>query len=196
MKCESCGKNNPENHLYCSYCGELLRKKTVCSRCSEELPQNSKYCIYCGAKSTVPGRPPSARSMPRRKSFKARQRVKTSKNRTEAGKNRWSQIAISVFVGVTAAVVVGLMISPRLPRSQNLNAGPKVNVTWAEGVQQIAANFNCPCEKCGVIRLDLCTCDIAKGAVETKSYIQNLLNQKLDTEEIIQKVEKRYGHKI
>ncbi len=196
MKCENCGKNNPENHLYCCNCGELLRKRIACSRCGKELPKDSKFCIYCGGKATALRGADGVRSRTPIDRVKTRQRFKAAKGRNTAGKIRWLQIAISAFVGVTAAVVVVFIISLPSSPSQNPSTGPRVNVTWAEGVQQIAANFNCPCEKCGVIRLDLCTCDIARGAVEVKSYIQNLLNQKLETEEIVRKVEQRYGYKI
>ncbi len=202
MKCEKCGKGNPDNNLYCSNCGAPVRTKIVCSRCNKELPTDSKFCIYCGAKAKVPGGANAVRPKPPVKTLKAGRRARaasSTKKRGPARKIRWSQIVVAVIVGVTVAAIVGVVISPSSRGSasaQNPGSGTPPNITWAQNVQQIAAQFNCPCEKCGVIRLDLCTCDIARGAVETKSYIQDLLNQELPTSEIIQKIDQRYGHRI
>lgn len=114
-------------------------------------------------------------------------------------------MTLAVLATAGAAVSITLYLSrprgaplnsPAPAGRVNLNSGSGTSIVWPANVQKIAANFNCPCEQCGIIRLDECTCDIARGAVEVKTYIQNLLKQNLPEEEIIKSVDKRYGHRI
>ncbi len=195
MKCEKCDFDNPAKHVCCSNCGEPLQKKNVCSSCSKELPKNSKFCVYCGAKAKIVKGVPAGKSHYQRKTGKTRQYARTPAKRKGAAQTKWRVITF-VLAGVIVVGLVGFRISSVSRDSRNINSGFGADVAWAKEVQQIASEFNCPCGKCGIIRLDLCTCDIPRGAVEVKSYIQNLLNESLQPEAVIFKVEERYGNRI
>ena len=125
----------------------------------------------------------------------------------EPRKNWRGPVAIGVVSVAAVLAVAFLVMSYSRSSSQrslqaggassaNQNTSAGAQIAWSAEVQRIASKFNCPCEKCGVVRLDECTCDIPRGAVEVKSYIQSLLNGKLSEQEIIQRVEERYGHRI
>ena len=62
--------------------------------------------------------------------------------------------------------------------------------------QRVAANFRCACGGCGELFMVDCTCDMPKGAVETKAFIRNKLGQGLSVDQVIQLVDKQYGHRI
>ncbi len=95
-------------------------------------------------------------------------------------------------------VVLGVVwyLTTRQPGREDPAPSFATGTEWSAAVQRIAAQFNCPCGKCGVTRLDVCTCDIARGAVETKGFIATLLNQGLKQDEVIKQVEERYGNRI
>jgi hypothetical protein len=105
-------------------------------------------------------------------------------------------IIIVIVLGVAGYFLAAFPNRASNVSRDNLNTGSGNNLVWAQDVQRIASNFNCPCGSCGVIRLDVCTCDAAKGAIETKTYIQRLINQGLPEEVIMVKVEDRYGNRI
>jgi hypothetical protein len=62
-------------------------------------------------------------------------------------------------------------------------------------VQQVAVNFRCACGGCGELPLATCTCDMPKGAVEEKSFIRAKLQQGLSVAQVIEAVDKKYGHR-
>jgi hypothetical protein len=63
-------------------------------------------------------------------------------------------------------------------------------------VQLVAANFRCACGGCGELFLIDCSCDMPKGAVEEKAFIRDQLQQDLSVDQVIQLVDKKYGHRI
>lgn len=52
MVCKRCGKDIPDNVLFCGYCGEKCEEKrgVVCKVCGAELAQNMQYCHVCGTR--------------------------------------------------------------------------------------------------------------------------------------------------
>jgi cytochrome c-type biogenesis protein CcmH/NrfF len=60
----------------------------------------------------------------------------------------------------------------------------------------VAKNFKCPCGGCGEDPLETCTCDMPKGAVETKSFIREKLSEGFTVEQVIELVDKKYGHRV
>ena len=62
-------------------------------------------------------------------------------------------------------------------------------------VRLVAVNFKCACGGCGELPLAECQCDMPRGAVEEKSFIRAKLSEGLSVPEVIELVDKRYGHK-
>ncbi len=220
MKCQKCGTENPSKNNFCGTCGEQLKGALFCKHCGKELPQKSRFCIYCGVKvgsGVSPGRYPDAShpdnvedtvstagASTRRhythqairkkgKSIKFSGRGGSHKHAARSKLLRYSMTAVSVLT--VGAVLIMTLTSWTRPTSSSSN-GTGSDIVWASDVQRIASNFNCPCGECGVARLDICTCDIAGGANEAKSYIQQLLNQGIPDDEVITRVEERYGNRI
>lgn len=199
MKCGNCGTENSQKSNFCSKCGAEFDKIFRCSHCGEELPEKSKYCIYCGAKVKT-GQSAAVRA-PRQEN-----RARYVNKRKKSSVSRKPRLTKRNLIGYVVVIVIvlgvaGYFLAAFPNRSSNvsrgnLNTGFGNNLVWPQEVQRIASNFNCPCGACGVTRLDICTCDAVKGAVEVKNYIQRFINQGLPEEEIIVKVEDRYGNRI
>lgn len=49
MICEKCGKNIPNDAVFCSYCGTRHERK-VCRACGTELKNEQLFCHVCGLK--------------------------------------------------------------------------------------------------------------------------------------------------
>ncbi len=194
MKCEKCGENNSDKNKFCRNCGNPINLKITCSKCGKKIERGIKFCSYCGAKI-------NNISKKRNQTSKARY---SRKNKKAKNNNTSKIIAISIIAALVISIIVMNIDSFTSSSSSNnnnnnnynLNSGAGDNITWSEQVQRIAANFYCPCEKCGIISLDKCTCDIEKGSVEVKSFIINLLDKEFSEEEVIQKVDEVYGHRI
>jgi len=60
----------------------------------------------------------------------------------------------------------------------------------------VAKNFKCACDGCGEDSLETCTCDMPRGAVEEKNFIREKLSEGLTVEQVIELVDKKYGHRI
>ena len=71
-KCNDCGKEVPEDSVFCQYCGsknivvipekqEEQRSFKKCMDCGRELPEDSKFCQYCGSSNVVTGNVPKAK---------------------------------------------------------------------------------------------------------------------------------------
>ncbi len=196
MKCKHCGADNSEKNLYCSSCGGRLQTKIVCRRCARELPQDSKFCTYCGGKAKMHEGRAASRPDPKKQFSRTKKGPLPSKKRGKARGMTWTQLVAVIAVTVVATGAVATIVMSSSRPSGNLNTGSGANIVWSAEVNQIASKFNCPCEKCGVVRLDLCSCDIYRGSVEVKNYIQDLINEDLSVEDIAQKVEARYGNRI
>jgi cytochrome c-type biogenesis protein CcmH/NrfF len=76
---------------------------------------------------------------------------------------------------------------------QNISSG---NSALESQVRLVAANFRCACGGCGELFLIDCTCDMPRGAVEEKRFIREKLQQGLPVDQVVNMVEKEYGHKI
>jgi hypothetical protein len=60
----------------------------------------------------------------------------------------------------------------------------------------VAKNFKCACGGCGELPLETCTCDMPKGAVEEKAFIREKLAEGLTVEQVIELLDKKYGHRV
>lgn len=110
---------------------------------------------------------------------------KISNKKTGASRSlnwKWISIAVVVVAALIAFVVSG--ISSNKQKSVNL-AHNDVQI------RSIVAAFDCSCGQCDRT-LANCDCPTAK---DTKNYISRLIdNEKYSRKEIVQRVNKRYGH--
>ena len=60
----------------------------------------------------------------------------------------------------------------------------------------MAKNFKCACGGCGEDPLETCTCDMPKGAVEEKNFIREKLAEGFTVEQVIELLDKKYGHRV
>lgn len=63
-------------------------------------------------------------------------------------------------------------------------------------VALVAAEFRCSCGKCGAPPLSECFCGQPKGAKEEKAFIRKKLLEGLSVEEVIQVMDRTYGHRM
>ena len=194
MKCEKCGANNSDKNRFCRDCGKPL--KLICSQCGKKIEPGIQFCGSCGKKTN---------GLFKNKKNKINQKEYSRKY--NKSNNNTKVIVISIISAIIVSIIIlnfNSFISNFSSGNNysddnifnNLNSGAGENIIWSDEVQKIAANFNCPCEKCGIISLDKCTCDIEKGSIEVKSFIKNLLDQGFSEDEVIQKVDEEYGHRI
>ena len=119
----------------------------------------------------------------------------------------WKVVAIIAIVFSLGLVIKAVFSPPQVPvvnqgqiSSQSSGGYPQPALqtgdTISSQVKLVAANFKCACGGCGELFLVDCTCDMPKGAKEEKSFIRNQLERGLSVEQVIQLVEKKYGHRI
>jgi hypothetical protein len=119
-------------------------------------------------------------------------------NRSSWQPSYWMIVAfIAIFFA--GGVMLKSVFSP-IPR---ISTGPSnfepvsgANSNLAGQVQLVAANFRCACGGCGELFLIDCTCDMPRGAKEEKDFIRKNLQQGLSVDEVINLVEREYGHRI
>jgi hypothetical protein len=126
----------------------------------------------------------------------------TALRRGSAKKSKKKTVMSYAPVIIVLVVIAGILITIMSLNPGSSNTGSrKVNIVsgqndnWEAEVLGIAANFNCPCGECGITPLDTCTCDSPRGAIEVKTYIQDLLGQGLSKYDIVRLVEEEYGNR-
>ena len=60
----------------------------------------------------------------------------------------------------------------------------------------VARKFICACDGCGEKPLATFECDMPRGAVEEKNFIREKLAEGLAVDQVIELVDKKYGHRI
>ena len=75
-------------------------------------------------------------------------------------------------------------------------ASTTLNLVDEAKVIAVAKNFKCACGGCGELPLETCTCDMPKGAVEEKNFIRQKLAEGFTVEQVIELLDKNYGHRI
>jgi enamine deaminase RidA (YjgF/YER057c/UK114 family) len=110
----------------------------------------------------------------------------------------WMIVAAILFF-FSAGLVVKIVFAPVSGAgigSVNNQSASIGNAALESQVKLVAANFKCACGGCGELFLVDCTCDMPRGAKEEKDYISDRLRQGLTVDQVIDLVEKEYGHKI
>lgn len=120
------------------------------------------------------------------------------KKQRKAEPSYWMVVA---FIAMAFAVGLTVKISLSPQAAFNAGAAPDTAAVPAKSaldsqIKLVTANFKCACGGCGELPLIDCTCDMPRGAVEEKNFIRNKLNQGLTVDQVIQEVERVYGHRI
>jgi len=111
----------------------------------------------------------------------------------------------------TIALVVGMIflagISVKLGITLSRGGSPsKLNSAFSQAstsalsvdesqVIEVAKNFKCACGGCGELLLATCNCDMSKGSVEEKRFIREKLAEGFTVEQVIEQLDKAYGHR-
>lgn len=128
-----------------------------------------------------------------KKSRKKKIAPKTKTNTPQLGWIVITVVALIVSVGLIAKLV---WVSNDTPGNTNRTASVQSkNVANPDArIQLVASRFRCACGGCGELPLDECTCDMPRGAVEEKNFIRNQLQQGLTIDQVVKRVNEKYGH--
>jgi hypothetical protein len=75
-----------------------------------------------------------------------------------------------------------------------LTSTPMVKVD-EEQLIAVAKNFKCACGGCGELPLATCQCEMPRGSVEEKRFIREKLAEGFTVEQVIEQLDKKYGHR-
>lgn len=151
-----------------------------CRDCGTFNELDARYCSRCGNYLT---------SSPRER---AKRRVGSREP------SYWMIGAIIVLlflVGLTVKMV--LYPSPNIPKVEKISKVPLLaDDSMERQIQLVASNFRCACGGCGELPLIECTCDMPRGAIEEKAFIREKLKEGFAIDQVIERVEREYGHRI
>jgi hypothetical protein len=109
-------------------------------------------------------------------------------------------IVAAIFFFFSAGLVVKMVFSPVSDPNRSFanyqKSSSSGNANIESQVKLVAANFRCACGGCGELFLVDCTCDMPRGAKEEKDFIRNQLQQGLSIDQVVNLVDREYGHKI
>ena len=212
MKCVFCGLENPRHSKFCRKCGEALGAHLKCPQCGSENPGDSLFCIVCGARLTG-----------NQKGVKGTQRkctncgylneletlfcvgcgermIKPPKEKSKTQSFGSSYKAIALMIGMIFLAGLAVKLAITLSKTggfsePGLTSTPTVKVD-EEQVIAVAKNFKCACGGCGELPLVTCNCDMSKGSVEEKRFIREKLAEGFTIEQVIEQLDKKYGHRV
>jgi len=217
MRCIQCGIKNPKQAKYCKKCGASLGIGSRCFHCNAENSGGSVFCTECGEK-LVPA-PKSVKDTQRKcpncghfNKLDALLCVECGEEiisePKESVQHRSSGPSVKTIASVIGIIfLLGILIeigitmfkqdipSQAPPSSASL---PQSSLSSADEAQVIAVakNFICACDGCGEKPLASCECDMPKGAVEEKNFIREKLSEGSTVEQVIELLDKKYGHRI
>lgn len=191
MKCPQCDVEHPAASKFCSHCGVPLStgkkmkkgNQPKCGNCGQLNELDTLFCVSCGEEMTS----------------------RSGKNlRVHSGNPSYKTIALAIGIillvglsfqlGQTLFNKGGSPVQPDVSTSPSL---PRPALDVEEGtVISVAKNFKCPCGGCGELPLATCECDMPRGAVEVKNFIRGKLAEGFSVEQVIELVDKNYGHRI
>jgi len=215
MKCINCGFQNPKQSKLCKRCGELLRTLRRCPQCGSENPGDCLFCIVCGAGLSEVQKPAKEKQRKCRACGQFNELdtrfcvvcgeemvrgPKDDQRQPSAGPS-YKTVALVIGMIFLAGLAVKLAITfSKGEGLSKLNSAPvltssKVEVDEAQ-VIAVAKNFKCACGGCGELPLVTCNCDMSKGSVEEKRFIREKLAEGFTVEQVIEQLDKKYGHRV
>lgn len=134
----------------------------------------------------------------------AKRKTRTTRTaRTKQRPSSWQPSYWMIAAFMVVFFVGGFMVNALFTPGSFLRTGVSnvrpvetTNSNLAGQVQIVAANFRCACGGCGELFLIDCTCDMPRGAKEEKDFIRRKLQQGLKVDDVINLVDKEYGHRI
>jgi len=219
MKCGQCSLENPKHSKFCRRCGSSLKVLLRCAQCGCENPEDSIFCIECGEKlsesqKSVKGTQRKCKNCGQFNELDAlfcvgcgEEMTRVPKENIQRRSTAPSYKTIALVVGLVFllgfVIKLGINLSKQA-RTSNLPvsyAPPTTSPTSLAEVDEakvraVAKNFKCACGGCGELPLETCNCDMPKGAVEEKNFIREKLAEGFTVEQVIDLLEKRYGHRV
>lgn len=215
MKCQQCGLNNSELSKYCRKCGSPLEIRLPCAECGSDNPGDSIFCIECGEK--LSGVKKSVKKNQRKCKdcgqfndldalfcVACGEKISRKLNKN-IRKNSTNPSFQTIFIYITLFLISVFLVkqvitfskkeNPSRLSSASLSYGTSENGVDEASVFAVAKNFICACGGCGEQPLETCTCDMPNGSVEEKNFIRKNLAQGLKVDQVIELVEKKYGHR-
>jgi cytochrome c-type biogenesis protein CcmH/NrfF len=127
-------------------------------------------------------------------------RVKEEIKRPSAGPSyRRISLVIATVILAGFLVKVGTTFF-KGGRSSKISSSPPASTSMIKvdeaKVIAVAKNFKCACGGCGELPLETCQCDMPLGAVEEKNFIREKLAEGFSVEQVIELLNKKYGHRI
>jgi ribosomal protein L40E len=214
MTCNKCWLEDPKQSKFCKHCGEPLRIRLRCPQCGSENPADSLFCIVCGArllqiKKPIKGTQRKCGNCGQFNELDAAYCVvcgegmvripKENPKRQSTGPS-YKTIAIVVAMVLLLGVFVklGTNIFKEESRSGLLSSSASVSDSVKVDEAQVIAvakNFKCACGGCGELPLATCQCEMPKGSAEEKRFIREKLAEGFTVEQVIEQLDKKYGHR-
>ena len=216
MRCNKCGLKNPKQLKFCKKCGTTLGVHLKCPLCGSENSGDSLFCMVCGAKLSgiqklVKGTRRKCRKCGGFNELDASFcivcgeemiRVPKGDHKQQSAGPSYKTIALVIGTIFLAgiAVTLGINFSKRGSLS-NVASAPVQTSTSAVNVDEakviaVAKNFRCACGGCGELPLATCQCEMPRGAVEEKRFIREKLADGFTVEQVIEQLDKKYGHRV
>jgi cytochrome c-type biogenesis protein CcmH/NrfF len=107
-------------------------------------------------------------------------------------------LAVLLFF-FSAGLLVKMVFSPVSVSGigpTNYQSNSSGNAALENQVRLVASKFRCACGRCGELFLIDCTCNMPRGAAEEKRFIREKLQQGLTVDQVVNMVEREYGHRI
>ncbi len=218
MKCNECGSENPKHAKFCRTCGTSLGVRLRCVQCGAGNSDDSVFCTECGER--LSEAPKSAKGTQRKCRSCGQfngldvlfcvacgdEIIKATEEDLKKRSPGPSYGTIALVIGVI--FLFGLLVKTGVsflkgsrPSQMSPTASTSASSIKVDEAQVIAVakNFKCACGDCGDLpeeTLDTCTCDMPKGAVEEKNFIREKLAEGLTVEQVIELLDKEYGHRV
>lgn len=214
MKCICCGLENPKQSKFCKKCGTSLGVPLKCPQCGSKNPGDSLFCIVCGARlsgieKSVKGTQRKCRNCGRLNELDAlfcvvcsEEIIRTPKENLKRKSDGPSFKTIGLVIGVVFSLGVLVKTGTTFFKggnrfglsSSSASVSRSINVDEAV-VIAVAKNFKCACGGCGELPLATCQCEMPKGSVEEKRFIREKLAEGFTVEQVIELLDKNYGHR-
>jgi cytochrome c-type biogenesis protein CcmH/NrfF len=193
MKCENCGRVNPDDAKFCADCGadlqqtKIIHHSTDCPLCGYENTPESRFCAECGAGLGRPHREET-------KKHHHDQNAPKKKKRHVDTKLHWHPAVVTLLILVAIVLFyVGL-------ESINRNRQPQREAPLIEArsndpalevrVREVASKFICSCGTCGEQPLETCTCNTA---IQERQFIRSSLQSGQSAGQVIAAVNSNFG---